>query len=584
MLDARGDVLYVGKARNLRQRIASYFREHHTSAKTRSLVTHIQTIEITITHTEAEALILENTLIKQLQPRYNILLRDDKGYPYIHVSKERFPQLMLYRGTKHLPGRYFGPYPNAHAARDTLGLLQKIFRLRTCEDSFFRNRSRPCLQFQIKRCTAPCVGLVNDKDYQRQLGDALLFLEGKSDQIIDDLAGRMEAAAAALQFEEAAIHRDQIAELRQIQESQHVEGESGDLDVIACITRAGAACVQVFIFRNGRLLGNKAFFPQLPPQDETPEAILTAFLAQYYLDKTIPGEILLTHKPLDIAPLTQAMQARSGKHITFTIRVRGERARWLAMARHNAEQALTAHLTSQTGIRRRFKLLQDILALDDEISRLECFDISHTQGEATVASCVVFGVEGPIKTDYRRYNISGITPGDDYAAMHQALTRRYTRILEEDSRLPEVLLIDGGKGQLAQAQAALEALQVSNITLIGVAKGADRKPGLETLFLSGQPYPLTLPADSAGLHLIQQIRDEAHRFAISGHRQRRAAPRKTSILESIAGIGSKRRQSLLKQFGGLKQLSRAGVDDLARVEGISNELAQRIYDTFHDNT
>jgi len=580
MLDARGAVLYVGKARDLRQRLSSYFRQPPPSIKTGRLVAQIQAIEVTVTHTETEALILESRLIKELQPRYNILLRDDKGYPYLHVATGDFPRLALHRGVKRLPGRYFGPYPHAHAVRDTLNLLQKLFRLRSCEDSFFRTRSRPCLQYQIKRCTAPCVGGVDRAAYQQQLDDAVQFLEGRGGQVIDDLAQRMAAAATALDFEAAAGYRDQIAELRQIQQRQHVEGESGDLDVVAGAVRGGAACVQVFLFRGGRLLGHQAFFPRLP-EDEDASVVLGAFLAQHYLDRDIPPELLISHELTDTALLTQVFQERAGRRVTLIAHPRGERARWLDLARRNAEHALTARLSSQAGMRQRLEALRDALALDEVPSRLECFDISHTQGEATVAACVVFGAEGPIKADYRRYNIENLTPGDDYAALRQALTRRYTRLRVEDGRLPEVLLIDGGLGQLAQARAVLEELQVVGVTAVGVAKGPERKPGLEALFLSGAHRPLILPAHSAALHLVQQIRDEAHRFAITGHRQRRAKARTVSVLEQIPGIGPRRRQALLQQFGGIKQLAQAGVEDLSGVDGINAELAQRIYDAFH---
>ena len=580
MLDESGVVLYVGKARNLRRRVSSYFREHQSSAKTRSLVAQIQAIEVTVTHTEAEALILESRIIKELQPRYNILLRDDKGYPYIHVTEGEFPRLELHRGAKRAPGRYFGPYPHANAVHDTLNLLQKVFRLRSCQDSFFHARSRPCLQYQIRRCTAPCVDLIDRPSYQHQVRDAVLFLEGRSNQLIDDLARRMEEESAALHFEAAAVLRDQIVELRQIQQRQHVEGESGDLDVVAGAARGGAACVQVFMFRGGRLLGNKAFFPRLP-EDEDVGAVLGAFLAQYYLDREIPAELLISHDLAEVDLLTQAFQERAGQRIALIAHPRGERARWLDLARRNADHALTAHLSSQTGMRQRLEALREALGLEEVPNRLECFDISHTQGEAMVAACVVFGAEGPLKSDYRRYNIEDVTPGDDYAALRQALTRRYTRLREEQSRLPEVLFIDGGQGQLAQARAVLEELQVVGVTAVGVAKGPERKPGRETLFLSGETRPFILPADSAALHLVQQIRDEAHRFAVAGHRQRRARARTTSTLECIPGIGPKRRQSLLRQFGGLKQLAQAGVEDLASVDGINAELAQRIYDAFH---
>jgi excinuclease ABC subunit C len=532
------------------------------------------------TRTELEALLLEQNLIKQLKPRYNVLLRDDKGYPYIHASSGDFPRLSLHRGTKRAPGRYFGPYPNANAVRDTLDLLQKVFRLRSCEDSFFRSRTRPCLQYQIKRCTAPCVGFIDPTGYQRQLRDAVLFLEGRSHQVINDLAQRMEALSAELKFEEAALCRDQIVELRQIQQRQHVEGESGDLDVAACATREGAACVQVFVFRQGRLLGNRAFFPALPG-DEAAGVILSAFLAQYYVDKAIPAEVLLSHEPAEAALLAQALQERAGRRVALTVHPRGERGRWLEMAQRNAEQALAAHCASRAGMRRRLEALREALGIDHDLTRLECFDISHTRGEATVAACVVFDAEGPRKSDYRRYNIEDITAGDDYAAMRQALTRRYARLREENGRLPDLLFVDGGKGQLTQAREALEELQVSGVMAVGVAKGPERKPGWETLYLFEENRPVILPADSAALHLVQQIRDEAHRFAITGHRQRRAKARTISALDGISGIGPQRRQALLRQFGGLKQLAQAGVEDLSQVDGISIELARRIYDAFH---
>jgi len=580
MLDERGRVLYVGKARDLRRRVASYFRESQPSAKTRSLVAHVRAIEVTITHTETEALILENTLIKEHQPRYNILLRDDKGYPYIHLSDDDFPRLALHRGAKRAPGRYFGPYPSAGAIRDTLNFLQKVFRLRQCEDSFFRGRARPCLQYQIKRCTAPCVGLIDREGYRQQLQDAVLFLEGKGGQVVADLVRRMETAAAALDFEAAAICRDQIVELRQIQERQHVEGESGDLDVVACAVRGGAACAQVFVFRGGRLLGNKAFFPRLP-EDEDEAAVLQAFLAQHYLGEEAPAEIVVSHEPAEAALLARALSERGGGRVAISARVRGERARWLEMATRNAEHALAGHLSSRAGVRRRLAALQEALGIAGELTRLECFDISHTRGEATVAACVVFGEEGALKSDYRRYNIEGIAPGDDCAALHQALMRRYTRLQRENGRLPDILFVDGGKGQLAQAGDVLESLQIAGVAVVGVAKGPDRKPGLETLYLFGQNRAIILPADSAALHLVQQVRDEAHRFAITGHRQRRARARTTSALDSVPGIGPKRRQALLKQFGGLKQLARAGLEDIARVNGIDAELARRIFDVFH---
>ncbi|MBS1218949.1 MAG: uvrC, partial [Proteobacteria bacterium] len=494
-------------------------------------------------------------------------------------SKEDFPRLSLHRGAQRGAGRYFGPYPNAWAVRESLNLLQKLFRMRQCEDSFFRGRSRPCLQYQIKRCTAPCVGLIDKVAYQRDVRDAVLFLEGRSSQVIDDWVARMEQAAAALDYEQAALYRDQIANLRRVQERQYVSGERGDLDIVACVARNGVGCVQVFFIRAGRNLGNKTYFPQGTDMD-TAET-LTAFLTQYYLSREVPAEILVNQPPEDADLLAQVLSEQAKRTILITHKVRGERARWLALAVTNAEQALDARLASKAGMSQRLLALQEALQQDELPARMECFDISHTMGEATVASCVVFDGEGPCKSDYRRFNIEGIEPGDDYGAMRQALTRRYTRLKQGEARLPDILFIDGGRGQLSTAQQVLEELQIGDITLVGIAKGEGRKPGLERLFLPGRDTPLILPTHSPALHLIQQIRDEAHRFAITAHRQRRGKARTTSVLEEIAGMGPKRRQQLLKQFGGLREVARAGVEDLTKVKGISKQLAQQIYDALH---
>jgi excinuclease ABC subunit C len=581
MLDVTGRVLYVGKARNLKKRVSSYFRNSGLPPKTRALMDHVRNVEVTVTHTEGEALILENNLIKELRPRYNVLLRDDKSYPYIYLSAgEPFPRLAFHRGPRRAKGRYFGPYPNAGAVRESLSLLQKLFPVRQCEDSFYRNRSRPCLQYQIKRCTAPCVGLVHEETYQQDVRHAELFLEGKSAQVIDELVRRMEQASEALDFELAARYRDQIASLRRIQERQYVSGEQGDLDVIACAVRGAAACVQVFYVRGGRNLGNKSFYPEVP-DGLSPGEVLSSFLPQYYLNKEVPQEILVSHSFEDMDLLSEVLTRQGERKVTLRERVRGERARWIEMAVRNAENALAARLASKMGMQQRAEALQESLGLDQVPARIECFDISHTMGEATVASCVVFDSEGPLKSDYRRFNIEGITPGDDYAAMRQALERRYIRLKKGEGKLPDLLLIDGGKGQVRQAIDVLEELQVEGVTVVGVAKGPDRKPGMETLFLSGDAAPLILPEDSLALHLIQQVRDEAHRFAITGHRQRRSRTRNTSVLESIPGMGPKRRQQLLRQFGGLREIARAGVEDLASIQGISRQLAQKIYDAFH---
>ena len=583
MLNEEGKVLYVGKARNLKKRLASYFRSKGLPVKTHALMMHVHQIEVTVTHTEIEALILENNLIKEFKPRYNILLRDDKSYPYIYLSAhEDFPRFGFYRGAKREKGRYFGPYPSASAVRESLQLLQKLFPVRQCEDGFYRNRSRPCLQYQIKRCTAPCVGLVDRETYQQDVRHAVLFLEGKNSQVIDELAGRMETAAAQLRFEEAARCRDQIASLRHVQERQYVSGERGDLDVIAGVARHGVGCVEVFYIRAGRVLGNKTFYPQ-NTQDAAAADIVAAFILQYYLGREVPGELLVNHALEDRELLEQTLGTQTGHRVLITHKVRSERARWLALAAANAEHAVTGYLANKANTLQRFESLQEAFGLADRPQRIECFDISHTMGESTVASCVVFETEGPVKSDYRRFNIEGITPGDDYAALHQALLRRYTRLQQGEGKLPDILFIDGGRGQVAAAAKVLEELQIGDLLLIGVAKGPDRKAGAETLFLSGVKRPFILPADLPALHLIQQIRDEAHRFAIAGHRQRRGKARVSSPLERIPGLGPKRRRMLLSRLGGLQEVARAGVEELTKVQGISRALAQRIYDVFHDD-
>jgi excinuclease ABC subunit C len=582
MLDSQHDVLYVGKARNLKRRVSSYFRKTGLNAKTRALVGQIAGIEVTVTNTEGEALLLENNLIKQHQPRYNVLLRDDKSYPYIYLStNQEFPRLSFHRGARRGKGRYFGPYPSSGAVRESLHLLQKLFRVRQCEDSFFRNRARPCLQYQIKRCTAPCVGYVSTADYAEDVSNTVMFLEGKSSTVIDGMVKKMERAAADLRYEQAAEIRDQIASLHRVQEKQYVSNERGDLDIVACATDRGHTCIQVFFVRRGRNLGNTVFFPKNPAESRS-EDVLSAFLPQYYIGREIPAELLLSHRPADFSLLQEVLGEQAGHRVRLATSVRGDRARWLRLARSNAEQALASWLNTRKGYAGRLRELQSALGLPDPPERMECFDISHTSGEATVASCVVFGMEGPLKSDYRRFNIEHIQPGDDYGAMEQALTRRYTRLMKGEGKLPDLLFIDGGKGQVGAAVSALEELQVTGVRIVGIAKGPERKPGLETLFIAGDGRAVHLPENSPALHLIQQIRDEAHRFAITGHRQRRAKTRRTSALEGIPGVGPKRRQQLLKQFGGLQEVARAGVDDLVGVKGINRALAQQIYDAFHN--
>jgi excinuclease ABC subunit C len=581
MLDADATVLYVGKAKNLKRRVSSYFSRALTR-RLQVMVSQIADIEVTVTRTEGEALLLESNLIKSLRPRFNVLLRDDKSYPFIYLStQDAFPRLAFYRGPRKTKGRLFGPYPSAWAVRETLQLLQKLFPVRQCEDSFFNNRSRPCLQYQIKRCSGPCVGLVSPEIYMEDVAHTIQFLEGRTEEVIEDLGRSMEQAASALEFERAAALRDQIATLSRIRQRQYVSGEGGDLDIIACAQAGGVSCVQVFFIRAGRNLGNKAFFPRAP--DDTDDATLLAgFLTQFYADKQIPPELILGAEPEDRELLESALSQRAERRVHIKWRVRAERARWLEMARGNAEIALKSRLGSQAGYARRIESLRDVLDLPERPRRIECFDISHTQGERTVASCVVFDGDGPRKSDYRRFNIDGITPGDDYAALHQALTRRYTRVVQGEYPMPDILFIDGGRGQLGAVAGALEELGVAGLLVVGISKGPDRRPGTELLWLLDVDSPLILPGDSPAMHLVEQIRDEAHRFAVTGHRQRRAKARITSSLEGIVGIGPRRRQRLLKQFGGIQGLARAGVEDIAGVDGIGRQLAQQIYDAFHE--
>ncbi len=581
MINATGDILYIGKAKNLKKRVGSYFSGKPMPAKTRVMVQQIARIDVIVTHTENEALLLENNLIKEHKPKYNILLRDDKSYPYLFISTQHdFPRLNFHRGAKRKKGRYFGPYPSAGAVRESLQLLQKLFPIRQCEDSFYQNRSRPCLQYQIKRCTAPCVNLISREAYQADVDHTVLFLEGKSKKVIEQLIVAMNHAAETLDYESAARYRDQIASLRRLSEKQYISGSGGNIDVVACITEGGLACVQVFFIRDGRNLGSKTFFPK-QAQKASAESVLDAFLPQYYLGKLSPSEIIINSSSQDETLLSNVLSEQAGHKVIVKSNVRSERARWISMAENNAKGSIAMQLTNRAGNQKRLEALQEALNLDEPPLRLECFDISHTQGEETVASCVVFEMGEPLKSDYRRFNIKNITPGDDYAAMHQALTRRYQRIKEESAKLPDILFIDGGKGQLNIAKAVLEEVQLSGVVLIGVSKGEGRKPGLETLHIATNGGTITLATDSPALHLIQQVRDEAHRFAIAGHRQRRGKIRTTSALESIPGLGPKRRKTLLSHFGGLQEVMRAGIDDLAGVPGISRQLAQKIYDFFY---
>ena len=592
MLDRRGQVLYVGKARNLKKRVASYFRSpEQLEPKTRALMSHAVSVNVTMTHTETEALLLENSLIKEHRPHYNILLRDDKSFPYIYVStQQEFPRVAFHRGARNRSGRYFGPFASAGAVRETLGLLQKLFQIRQCEDSFFGNRRRPCLQYQLKRCTAPCVGHTDEHAYKDDVRHAVMFLEGKSEEMIGELVRRMETSAGRLEFELAGRYRDQISSLRRVQERQSVIGAKGDVDVVVARMRDGVAVVHIMVIRGGQNLGSRTVIPR-HTADADENELLRAFVLQHYLSRggqrAVPPEIIVNGRLDDVDALTDALTEQAGHRVSIrdSVRgVRGVRARWLRMTADNAELAVGQRLADRSNLRTRFESLQDVLDFDEPPGRIECFDISHTGGEATVASCVVFDADGPVKSDYRRFNIGDVEPGDDYAAMNQALRRRYTRLQREEGKVPDLLVVDGGKGQLTQAVAVLAELQLDTIAVLGVAKGTTRKPGLETLFVPGSARPLVLPPVSPALHLIQQVRDEAHRFAIAGHRARRTRARKTSVLEEIPGVGAKRRQRLLTEFGGLQAVARAGIDDLSRVGGISRSLAQSIYDAFRERT
>jgi len=583
MYDAAGTVIYVGKAKDLKKRLSSYFRAQTGSRKTDVLVSNIRNIDVTVTHTETEALLLEHNYIKLYQPRYNVLLRDDKSYPYIFLSADTHPRLAMHRGAKHAKGEYFGPFPNGYAVRETLGLLQKVFPIRQCENSVYRNRSRPCLQYQIGRCLGPCVaGLVSEEEYAQQTDYVRLFLAGKDAQVLDQLVSRMETASRELRFEEAGRVRDQIQAVRRITEKQFVSNQGDDLDVMGVAYDAGMACLHVLFIRQGKVLGSRSYFPKVPADTELTEVVQT-FVGQFYLQgseaRSLPGEILLDFTLPERDLLAESLSTLAGRKVNIQTKPRGDRARYLKLARTNAATALTTKLSQHSTIQQRLAALASWLELES-IQRMECFDISHTMGEQTIASCVVFNQDGPLRSDYRRYNIEGITPGDDYAAMNQVLRRRYGKELEQD-KIPDVILIDGGKGQLAQAKQVFAELAVSwdknHPILLGVAKGSDRKAGLETLFFEAEGEGIALPPDSPALHVIQHIRDDAHNHAISGHRKKRAKVKNTSALESIEGIGPKRRQQLLKYMGGLQPLMNASVDEIASVPGISHALAEKIY-------
>lgn len=583
MSDSNGQLLYVGKAKDLRKRVTTYFRKQKHSTRIKHMLEHTSSVDITVTDTEAEALLLENTLIKEHKPKYNILLRDDKSYPYIKLTSDhKFPGLQFYRGSRNQKGHFYGPYPNAGAVRNTINTLQKLFKIRPCNDSFFNNRSRPCLQFQIKRCTAPCVNLITQEKYLEDIHLAQKFLEGRSKQVIDVLIKKMDTSSESRDYEAAVEYRDQIESLRQISEQQSMHAGQGNIDIIAIDTEGSLACVQVFNIRNGINLGNRSYYPKIT--DDVTEAILMKyFIGQYYLNREAPDEIIVSEKPTDHVILESMLKQKSNKRISIVQHVKKKKLGWLNLAKKNAANSLQTKLVSRSGMLQRFQSLQEELNLDYFPERIECFDVSHTSGTSTFASCVVFDTQGPKKTEYRRFNIKDVKPGDDYAAIKQAISRRYKRIKQGEIKAPDLLFVDGGKGQVSQAIQVLEELQLEEVLPIGIAKGAARKEGLETLYVAKTKTPLILSQHSLALKLIQHIRDEAHRFAIMGHRLQARKRTFSSPLETISGLGPKRKQALLKYFGGLRGVNRAGINELTRVPGISKRLAENIYDTLHTN-
>jgi excinuclease ABC subunit C len=587
MYDITQTVIYVGKAKQLKKRLASYFRKDVGSNKTRALVKQISAIDVTVTHTEGEALILENNYIKKYQPKYNILLRDDKSYPYLLITDHKHPKLGLHRGGKKIKGDYFGPYPTVGAVWESLRLMQKLFPLRQCEDSYYRARSRPCLQYQLGRCSAPCVDKISPVDYQKQVQLAKLFLKGKSNKVIEHLVENMENASKTLNFEHAAKYRDQIATLRKVQQQQFVSGSAAEMDVIGLHRHKSQACIHLLFVRDHKILGSKSYFPTVPV-DTSDAEIIAAFISQHYIGNelnlgAIPKEIIIPEAIENQQDIVQVIIEQAMHDVKMSHNVRTERAQYLKLACTNAATALMTRNSHKESMQARFLALNEVFELTNGISRIECFDISHTMGQQTVASNVVFNQEGPLKSDYRRYNVHGITPGDDYAAMAFALNKRYGKVTSEE-KMPDIIFIDGGKGQLAKAEDFFAGVdQVKTPLLVGVAKGESRKPGLETLILAGSHQLISLPATSPALHLVQHIRDESHRFAITGHRAKRQKASKKSTLETIPGIGVKKRQALLQYLGGLQEVLKADKATLEKVPGVSKILAENIYDTLHDN-
>ena len=581
-------VIYIGKAKNLKKRVSSYFnRADSAPIKTQVMMKQVDNIDVTITETESEALILENNLIKEYKPKYNIIFRDDKSYPYIYLTTtHKFPRFNYYRGSLKGKGKYFGPFPSAGSVKKTLNLIQKLFLIRSCEDSVFANRSRPCLQYQIKRCSAPCVNYITKEDYQSDIDNAVLFIEGKKEKIIKTLTEPMQIAADELDYEKAAKLRDQIRSVREIQEKQYAGGKVNDVDIVVCAKNNNQACIQLSFIRSGLNLGSRKYYPR-HIEEQSESDLIQAFLSQFYLNnkklKKYPAEILVSHDIDEKALVETVIYEKFKQNIKIKYKVRGERAKWLSIAKENATLDLRQKLAINENLTKRYKALQDLLGFAEPIEKMECFDISHMQGESTVGSCVVFGKNGAIKEQYRKFNIENITKGDDYAATSQIIRRRYMRLIKENNILPDLILIDGGKGQINVVKKELDELQLSHILILGIAKGPSRKAGMENLILSIDNEIIECDSASPALHLIQHIRDEAHRFAIMAHRQKRKKKRSRSILEEIEGIGNKRRQLLIRHFGGLQGVSNASINELTKVSGINKNLAKKIYETIHDD-
>ena len=588
MKNSEGKIIYVGKAKNLRKRVASYFnRIDSQTIKNQVMIKQIDNIDVTVTQTENEALILENNFIKEYKPKYNIIFRDDKSYPYIYLStKHKYPRFYYHRGSLKGEGKYFGPFPSAGAVKKSLNLIQKLFLVRSCEDNVFSNRSRPCLQYQIKRCSAPCVNYISKDEYQYDLKNATLFIEGKKEKIIKELTGPMQSASDNLDYEKAAKLRDQIRSVREIQQKQYASGESDNFDIVACVKNTNYACIQLSFIRSGLNLGSRKYYPR-HIEEQSESDLIQAFLSQFYLNnkklKKYPAEILVSHDIDEKTLVETVIYEKFKQNIKIKYKVRGERAKWLSIAKENATLDLRQKLAINENLTKRYKALQDLLSFAEPIEKMECFDISHMQGESTVGSCVVFGKNGAIKEQYRKFNIENITKGDDYAAISQIIRRRYMRLIKENNILPDLILIDGGKGQINVAKKELDELQLSHILILGIAKGPSRKAGMENLILSIDNEIIECDSASPALHLIQHIRDEAHRFAIMAHRQKRKKKRSRSILEEIEGIGNKRRQLLIRHFGGLQGVSKASINELTKVSGINKNLAKKIYETIHDD-